>query len=400
MSHNHQHRIGSEADRNKIITQDIFSAGYVTMVMGSQYGSEAKGCVSALLTKVGRPDFLITANGRNSSHTVYDPEIRPERVVLKVLPAGAFYWGTNQYTPTIFIGPGAAFTVEDLKKETDLLRIPRSHVSIHPLASIVTEDDINFENGLCDFEGKPIERDDSLSMTGTTGSGAGAARAKKSLRRGLVARDCPEVWEYATECWNVIPGVAKSNGALLDGSQGYLLSNYGKHWPHATSRSTSAAAFMSECCLPPGLLHSVVGVARTFPIRINSKRYFHTVKGKFLVQDEVDNETDKSLIQVIDGNSGNWESDQQETTWEAVGVEPELTSLTKLPRRIATFSAKAWGDFSLHNWVPGGVYLFLTFSNYASPSELSGIIESTNEYRAENVFVNWGPETESAGLLK
>jgi hypothetical protein len=37
-------------------------------------------------------------------------------------------------------------------------------------------------------------------------------------------------------------------------------------------------------------------------------------------------------------SSGEWYEDQQEVTWEALGIEPELTTVTKRIRRVATFS--------------------------------------------------------------
>jgi len=38
------------------------------------------------------------------------------------------------------------------------------------------------------------------------------------------------------------------------------------------------------------------------------------------------------------GNSGGCYSDQQEITWEELGVEPEYTTVTKRKRRVFTFS--------------------------------------------------------------
>jgi adenylosuccinate synthase len=41
----------------------------------------------------------------------------------------------------------------------------------------------------------------------------------------------------------------------------------------------------------------------------------------------------------VDGHSsGTWYPDQWETSWGAIGVEPEMTTVTKRVRRVATFS--------------------------------------------------------------
>jgi adenylosuccinate synthase len=399
------------------LVKNIFKPNRVSVVMGAQTGSEAKGCASALLAKIGRPGVLLTANSRNSSHTVTDSSVSRSGVV-KVLPAGAFYWGYQDYRPYIFIGPGAAFKPEDLKKEVEMLEVPRTHLFIHPLAAIVTPEDEGLENGTHDFNGKPIaDRDLALSRTGTTGSGSGAARAKRALRRATMARDVNAVWEYAQPRGDINETIANCyNGALLDGSQGFQLSNYGPHYPYCTSRSTSVASFLSETCVAPALLNSVVGVNRTFPIRIASNRYLHN--GAFLTQVEIDAlraDGRGDEIQVVEGSSGGWETDQTELTWDEIrsyagwDVPSEITTLTKLPRRIATMSEIAWRDFVRLNNAPGGVFMFLTFLNYLNgdPKAAHEHGKSLTKFMAdsdvycgeEHVLFNWSPETDHASTL-
>lgn len=67
-----------------------------------------------------------------------------------------------------------------------------------------------------------------------------------------------------------------------------------------TSREISTAQALSDCGLNPRQLRTAIGVARTHPIRVA-------------------------------GDSGNLE---REISWKELGVEPELTTTTKVERRI------------------------------------------------------------------
>lgn len=391
-----------------MLERALIREGTVATVLDSQYGSTAKGVVSAYVTKNSRPKYLITANGRNSSHTVVDGD---RKVVFKVLPCGAFYNGHDGYRPQIYIGPGAAFQVQDLFSEMETCGLTEEQVWIHPNASIVTEEDIAYENGLADFSGNPLQKVDHGSGTtahGTTGSGSGAARAKKSLRKGLIASQVTELIEMITRPDCLIHDILQNGETgLLDGSQGFLLSLYGKFYPHTTSRAVTLAGFFADCDLPLSLLGDVFAVARTYPIRIASQRFFHD--GKFLKWDEV-LELRKSGIEpeVIASDSGGWYKDQTEISWDSlkdplgVQIQPELTTLTKLPRRIATWSREAFSEFVTYNTPPvGNVHLFLTFVNYLGGKSAESFLVENGIRNMQmlgdigHVFVSDGPQTDS-----
>lgn len=357
----------------------ICEVGKVAVVAGAQTGSEAKANISSYVAKNERPDCLLTANSRNSSHTVTDPNVRAldDKFVFKVLPCGAFYYGVEGYTPTIIIGPGAAFRPEDLQAEVFAMGIKKEHLIIHENAGIVTASDINYENGVANFEGQmqEVNHDSGTTKHGTTGSGSGACRAKKALRKAVIARDIEqELGKYATIANGpTIVRFLRDKSALLDGSQGYLLGYNTRHYPHTTSRSCTVASFLSEMDLPPSVCGNVVGVARVMPIRINSKRFFDPSAKKFMTWSEVEDAKKNNIpFEIIDSNSGGWYADQCELSWEEVSkiagehIEPELTSLTKLPRRIATWSRHAIEEWALLNRPPSPHKLFLavTFVNY------------------------------------
>jgi adenylosuccinate synthase len=416
----------------------IFTPGTVTTVLDAQYGSTAKGVISSHLVKHHRPTILMTANGRNSSHTVVDANSRmvdgdimsaarvAGKFVFKVLPCGAFYNGMMlaetpvddntvrvTYWPKFWIGPGAAFQVEDLLAEMDACDVRRDQVLIHPMASIVTDGDIAYENGASDFDGvtlAAVDHDSGTTRHGTTGSGAGAARARKALRKGVVARDEPQLADMLARPSQILAMLEAGATALLDGSQGYLLSLYGVGYPHCTSRSTTLASFFAECDLPPSVIGHVCAVARCLPIRIASKRYFSPVGQRFLTWTEVQEYRELGkAVEEIDSNSGGWYPDQEELTWEQVSeqagqpIAPEYTTLTKLQRRIATWSDLAMTDFLLANKPPAphGISLYLTFVNYLNPDIVAaklGNLLANHGSRIAAVFISDSPDADSVRL--
>jgi hypothetical protein len=346
----------------------------------------------------------MTANGRNSSHTVVDSTVSNAPTVFKVLPAGSFYNGINGYTPIVYIGPGAAFKVEDLLKEMGEVDLQASQILVHPNASIVTDEDVAYENGSMDFEGQrylEVQHESGTTAHGTTGSGSGAARAKKSLRKGAIARDFDALSDMLSDPFPVIEMIQGGASALLDGSQGYGLGLYTSFYPHTTSRSCTLASFFSDCDMPISLCGDVNAVARTFPIRIHNKRYFHN--GLPITQSEAQ-ALPPSDVETVDSPSGDWYPDQRELSWGELSkmadhyIKPEVTTLTKCERRIGTWSDIGFKQFLAHNTPPNGrVNLFVNFLNYLHKDEQKPFIAGlTQRYPSlEAIYVSDSPETDS-----
>jgi len=394
----------------------FFENGKVNICLGAQFGSESKGLISAYLAKNNCPRYLLTANSRNASHTVRDSGTK---YVFKILPSGMFYYGYLAngipYEPHAVIGPGSAFVIDDLLKEMHDLNIPKTHVHIHPNAGIVTQDDIDFENGVKNFEGDPYNEVDPYKGTskhGTTGSGSGACRAKKSLRKTKVAKDYDELKDMIYDPLDMIIELSSST-ALMDGSQGHFLSLYSNFYPNCTSRATTVGGLMSDMDLPPNLIGNIIGVNRTMPIRINSKRYLDKESRKFLTWDEVQiYESEGKEYEEVDSYSGDIFKDSEELTWEEVSriagydVPVEMTTLTKLPRRIMRFSTLALEDFIIKNMPPNPfkIYLAFTFLNYVGSKrygdeKMKDFIRHHNldclPDRVEASFWSHGPSTDS-----
>jgi adenylosuccinate synthase len=76
--------------------------------------------------------------------------------------------------------------------------------------------------------------------------------------------------------------------------------------------------------------------------------------------------------------SGNWYTDQFETDWDELGIEPELTTVTKRIRRVATFSMNQFYDACYAN-DPNVV--FVSHMDYLDRENQRNFMEDLNSAR-------------------
>lgn len=127
---------------------------------------------------------------------------------------------------------------------------------------------------------------------------------------------------------------------MVEGTQGAMLSLHHAYYPYCTSRDTNVSNWLMEAGLSPFVVERVVGVTRTFPIRVA-------------------------------GNSGPMSG--KEVTWDEVTesaksdrVIEEVTTATKRRRRVFLFGVR---DFELALAINRPNCLALTFVDYLSASD-------------------------------
>ena len=82
----------------------------------------------------------------------------------------------------------------------------------------------------------------------------------------------------------------------------------------------------------------------------------------------------------VDGYSaGEWYSDQHETNWDNIGVEPEITTVTQRVRRVASFSMQQFYD-ACHANNPDVV--FISHMDYLSGEERADLLESLHDAKS------------------
>lgn len=310
--------------------------GKTDFILGGQYGSEGKGAASAWLTTTlkkrddgkirsrheGLPTYdVVTTNaGTQSGHTSIHNGVK--RVLFHFPTAGVLDPSTF-----IYLNAGAVIDADVLRQEFMDNDINLHRFCIHPNAAIVTPE--------CrEAEGRA---DSAQTRIASTRKGVGEAISRKVLRSAVLAKD----YEWGRH--GFVPRISAMdlNYTLLTGGsvlceipQGLSLSLNSSFYPYVTSRDCTIMQAMNDAGVHPYFMGSTMLVMRTFPIRVGA---------------------------VGDNNSGGCYPDQRETSWEALGVEPEITTVTKRVRRVFTWSKYQLRD-AMNQCRPELVYL--TFCDY------------------------------------
>lgn len=328
------------------------------LIIDLSYGSTGKGLLAGYLAKRDQPDTILTAWAANAGHTFID---KGRTFIHTMLANGV----VSPRLKTLMLGPGSLIDPANLMREmancADLLADVR--VMIHPQAVVIQQRHRDEEAG--------------FHAIGSTKKGVGAAmieRIRRDPSAAITAKRCfgpghelsrfvctPEQWTLALE---------NAQRVQVEGAQGFGLSMYHGHYPYTTSRDVTTAQMIADCAMPWRMVDDMViwGTARTYPIRV-ANRF-----------DALGNQI---------GWSGPCEDDQTELDWRDLGMEAELTTVTKLPRRIFTFSESQIAAAVKMNGVH---HVFLNFVNYCkSDRELRTILEKIEKTGALPTLLGLGP---------
>jgi adenylosuccinate synthase len=310
----------------------------VDVLIGGQYGSEGKGNIVAYLAR--EYDVMVRVGGPNAGHTVASSA---GPYTYHHLPSGS-----RDVTARLLLGPGMTIHLPGLLREIEECAISEDRLFIDPQATIIEEEDIGTER-----EGHLV------STIASTGSGSGAAAARRILSRGKeirLARDVDELRPYVG-----IPGnyhgctsdrleeaYRRGHSILLEGTQGSGLSIFHGDYPHVTSRDTNVAGCLAEAGISPSRIRKILMVIRPMPIRVGDP----------------------------DGDNGHTSGTLKHATTfneiaEAAGLEAqalntaEKTSTTRRNRRVGWFE---WDQFRKACALNAPTDIVLTFADYLKSS--------------------------------
>ncbi|QDH48235.1 PurA-like adenylosuccinate synthetase [Arthrobacter phage MamaPearl] len=274
----------------------------VMVVVGGQYGSEAKGHITAQLVKqavkMGRHVVNVRVAGPNAGHTAYDDD--GVKYAFRQVPVGAVI------EPIVSVI--AAGSEIDLPVLLEEIHFARDNGHIVQLLVDWNATMIQHHHKAQEAEGKMVE------SIGSTAKGIGAARAERVWRKAKRLIDFPEACNLLQE----IPGVnvcdtvkylhgeasRRDVNIIIEGTQGYGLGIHTDAYPQTTSSDCRAIDFLAMAGISPwhpGIEATQVMIAsRVFPIRVA-------------------------------GNSGPMEG---ETSWEELGLPEERTTVTQKVRRV------------------------------------------------------------------
>lgn len=335
------------------------------MILDLQYGSTGKGSLAGYLAYENQPDVVVTAWGPNAGHTYIDPDGRT--YIHRMLANGVVSPKLKQ----VLIGPGSVIDENVLLNEILFCQdhLTGKRIIIHPHACVVTPEHLETEKrnvkigstmkGTGAAVIQRIERDPDHMNTAIHAISADFVLRCAGL--GIPVSFCADEYRAAINNATVLQ---------IEGAQGFSLSIYHGAYPYTTSRDVTPAQVIADCAIPWGVATKteVYGTLRTFPIRVSNRK---TENGEY--------------------TSGPCYRDQKEIKWGDIGLEPELTTVTKLPRRIFTFSYLQL-EQAAFQCAPSKI--FLNFANYLkSEVELFVLIDQIETMvGAEVAWVGVGPK--------
>lgn len=342
----------------------------LVVIVGGQYGSEAKGAATAgaIERDQDRRVWNVRVAGPNAGHTAYDKTGRAWP--LRTVPVGAV---VDHPHVTCVIAAGSEIDPEVLLSELTELDAAgiQAELWIDGQATVLTEEHKAIESGA-----KLVGR------IGSTGKGIGAARAARLMRTAVTYDDW---WRSQpadirgafpppmddTAFYLQAAALDPRQLVVIEGTQGYALGLHAGHYPQCTSSDCRAVDFCAMAGISPWAVSdlTILICMRVHPIRVA-------------------------------GNSGPLEF---ETTWEALGLPVELTTVTKKPRRVGTWDADLAERAVRAN--PGGV-IYLSMLDqlpgavaedkegpYITDVGMAFIKQVEQDTGTEVAFVGTGPKT-------
>jgi adenylosuccinate synthase len=312
--------------------EDFAQPGKASFVIGGQFGSEGKGAAAAYIASKCQFDIVTANNGSQSGHTsIHEGKKR----VLFHLPTAPFIMKT---APVTYLNAGSIIDPVVLMKELEDNRDfdPHGSLMIHPRAAVITD-------ACREAENRP---DSAQTKISSTRKGVGEALARKVLRSGAIAKGHPFLNAFV-EALDLNQSLLHGNQVLVEVPQGVGLSLNGPFYPHCTSRDCTVGQAASDAGIHLSFVGPTMLVLRTLPIRVGSLSPHH--------------------------HSGDCYPDQHEISWESLGQQPEITTVTKRQRRIFSFSEQqAYEALAITR----PTCVMITFCNYVSREQLEQITQS------------------------
>lgn len=346
---------------------NFVAPGKASVMYDGQFGSTGKGLAGAWVGEHNEISWCTTNASANAGHTSI---IDGEPIILFHIPSSFLTARHNNYC-RIFINKGAIVDLDVLIKEVEDLSLNYDQIFVDPNAAVITEEDRDDEKS----------RWSSQTKIGSTQKGCGAALARKVERRG------PNLGQYIQQTHRKVPFQLKpvslnqemvaGRSVMVEVPQGFSLSlSASGFYPHTTSRDCTLQQGLSDAGIHPRFFHKSMSVCRTYPIRVGNI---------------VDPDKGHQL-----GFSGRGYPDQQETSWEELGLKPEVTTVTKRIRRVFTFSNQQYREMLEYSRPD---IVLLNFANYfQNRLKLEGLIDGMMRVHRDTdikpmLYYGYGPAT-------
>jgi adenylosuccinate synthase len=354
--------------------------GSLTVVVGGQFGSEGKGAVCAAFAarnlERGQPQVAVRVGGPNAGHSAYAAD--GVRWALRQVPVAAVI----DPDAALVIAAGSEVDVNVLAVEVEALELAgykiRHRLLIDPQATMVDREHEQAES--LNAHDRRYRTGSLVDRIGSTGKGIGAARSDRIWRQATLAGQHPQLRQYTdlvsdTGAW-LRQALVNGADVVVEGVQGYGLGLHAGYYPYCTSIDCRAVDFLAMAGVSPWQAgvdwFQILVVVRPNPIRVA-------------------------------GNSGPL---KDETTWEALGLKPEYTTVTQKVRRVGEGDPELVQAAIRANGGTAQVRLALTMLDHIDPvsagvkewavldSVGAGLVEQVERQTGvEVVYVGTGPTT-------
>jgi len=169
---------------------------------------------------------------------------------MRMLSCGFVYEGAR-----VLIGAGVSVNPEVFLKEVEMTKT-ENRIGVDKRCTIITKEN--------------IERDSASSNSakiGTTKTGCGPAVSDRVNRVAKLAAEEPLLAKYITD---VPKEVNAAKTALIEGSQGFMLSVLYGTYPYVTSKDTSASSIAADVGLGPKNVDEVIMVIKSYTTRVGA----------------------------------------------------------------------------------------------------------------------------------
>jgi len=222
-----------------------------TVVTGGFWGDEGKGKIISYLALNDQLDVCVRTGSVNAAHTVW---YQGRRYALHMVPAAFVHEKCR-----LLIGAGANVHIAQFLKEAQATNV-KNRIGIDHQASIIEEKHSTQDKTRAHLKG-----------IGTTGRGVGPAIEERVGRTAKLAKNIPELQPYLTDvAGEVNNAIDNGKKAVLEGTQGFMLSLLHGTYPYVTGRDTSASAICSEAGVGPTKIDNVLVVFKAFITRVGA----------------------------------------------------------------------------------------------------------------------------------
>jgi adenylosuccinate synthase len=219
-----------------------------TVVVGGQYGDEGKGKILSYLALHDNPDVIARGGvGPNAGHSV---GYQGKMYKLRLVPCG--FMAKNA---RLLIGAGVLINPDVLLKEVNELGL-EGRLFIDRRCTLITAEYIDADAASA-----------HSAKIGTTKTGCGPAASARAARTAPLVESEPRLKSFLTD---VPSQVNAAQRLLVEGTQGFMLSNLYGTYPFVTSKDTAAATMCADIGLGPRHVKDVIMVIKSYTTRVGA----------------------------------------------------------------------------------------------------------------------------------